>query len=84
MKSLMNSVYFKKFFAGVVKKAVGAVLKIAHAEGVPPDKYSEYVYAAQENKDLQNLLPKTKFTLLNPLEVQVIFNKVEKEVLLFL
>uniref|UniRef100_A0A8R1XTF5 DNA-directed RNA polymerase subunit n=3 Tax=Onchocerca TaxID=6281 RepID=A0A8R1XTF5_ONCVO len=64
---------------GVVKKAVGAVLKIAHAEVIPADNYSDYIYAAQENKELQNLLPKTKFTLLDPLQVQVLFSKIEKE-----
>lgn len=55
-------------------------MKIAHAEAIPADNYSEYVYAAQENKELQNLLPKTKFTLLDPLHVQVLFSKIEKEV----
>ncbi|MCP9257334.1 DNA-directed RNA polymerase III subunit RPC1 [Dirofilaria immitis] len=61
------------------KKAVGAVLKIAHAEVIPADNYSEYIYAVQENKELQSLLPKTKFTLLDPLQVQVLFSKIEKE-----
>lgn len=55
-------------------------MKIAHAEVIPADNYSEYLYAAQENKELQNLLPKTKFTLLDPLQVQVLFNKIDKEV----
>ncbi|KAL3989412.1 RNA polymerase Rpb1 domain 5 family protein [Acanthocheilonema viteae] len=64
---------------GIVKKAVGTVLKIAHAEAISADSYSEYVYAVQENKELQNLLPKTKFTLLDPLQVQVLFNKIDRE-----
>lgn len=49
-------------------------------EVISADNYTEYIYAAQENKELQNLLPKTKFTLLDPLQVQVLFSKVEKEV----
>ncbi|KHN86191.1 DNA-directed RNA polymerase III subunit RPC1 [Toxocara canis] len=43
---------------GVVKKAVGAVLKIAHMNPIPADKMSSFMCAAQENKELANLLPK--------------------------
>ncbi|VDN04831.1 unnamed protein product [Thelazia callipaeda] len=64
---------------GVVKKAVGAVLKIAHAEMISAEDYSKYFYAAEEDKELQHLLSKAKYTLLDPLQVQIIFSKVEKE-----
>ncbi|VDM41651.1 unnamed protein product [Toxocara canis] len=64
---------------GVVKKAVGAVLKIAHMNPIPADKMSSFMCAAQENKELANLLPKVKFSLLNPVEVQKIFSKVRLE-----
>uniref|UniRef100_A0A915ASZ0 DNA-directed RNA polymerase subunit n=2 Tax=Parascaris univalens TaxID=6257 RepID=A0A915ASZ0_PARUN len=64
---------------GMVKKAVGAVLKIAHMDPIPADKISKFVYAAQENKELNTLLPKVKFSLLNPLEVQKIFSKIRLE-----
>ncbi|MFH4974741.1 hypothetical protein AB6A40_001450 [Gnathostoma spinigerum] len=64
---------------GVVKKAVGAVLKIAHGDPVPADKISSYISACQDNKELQSLIPKTKFCLLNPQEVLNIFDKVKVE-----
>lgn len=64
---------------GVVKKAVGAVLKIAHAEQIPAEKYPEFANAAQGNRELQQLLTKSKFVLLNPLEVQNILSKVKLE-----
>lgn len=65
---------------GVVKKAVGAVLKIVHADPVPSDKLTEYAVAMEDEKELQTLLPKTKFCLLNPSEVYGLLSKVRLEV----
>jgi DNA-directed RNA polymerase III subunit RPC1 len=44
------------FQNGVVKKAVGAVLKIAHGDPVKTECLSDFE-AARENKELQNLIP---------------------------
>ncbi|WKY14160.1 hypothetical protein Q1695_000032 [Nippostrongylus brasiliensis] len=69
---------------GMVKKAMGAVLKIACSHGVTADKMREFATAAESNADLTNSLLKSKFTLLNPLRVQKLFNNISEEDIPFL
>ncbi|KAK6759531.1 hypothetical protein RB195_021237 [Necator americanus] len=64
---------------GLVKKAMGTVLKIAYAHSVSEDNAREYASAIEGNADLSNALFKSKFTLLNPLRVQKLFNNISQE-----
>ncbi|KAK5973725.1 DNA-directed RNA polymerase subunit [Trichostrongylus colubriformis] len=64
---------------GLVKKAMGTVLKIVYAHGVTEDKMREFATATEANSDLSATLFKSKFTLLNPLRVQKLFNNVPTE-----
>ncbi|CAI4229809.1 unnamed protein product [Auanema sp. JU1783] len=67
------------FKNGVVKKAVGGVLKIAHGYTMNQEKLSHFQTACETNAELEGLLPKTKFTLLNPLMVQKLFRSIREE-----
>uniref|UniRef100_A0AC35U8A1 DNA-directed RNA polymerase subunit n=1 Tax=Rhabditophanes sp. KR3021 TaxID=114890 RepID=A0AC35U8A1_9BILA len=58
---------------GVVKKAVGAVLKIVHADPADLTKTHEYAACISENSELAALLAGGKFTLLDPMQVMSIF-----------
>jgi hypothetical protein len=62
--------------SGVVKKAVGSVLKIVHAEPIT----NENEYTSKDNNELNNLLGNVKFTLLDPLRVLNLFNKIKSSV----
>ncbi|KAK0401335.1 hypothetical protein QR680_015722 [Steinernema hermaphroditum] len=65
---------------GIVKKAVGAVLKIAHGEPIPNEQMSgDYALALQKNKDLLSLVPSVKFSLIDPLRALKLFNNVDNE-----
>ncbi|KAH7729808.1 RNA polymerase Rpb1 [Aphelenchoides avenae] len=66
------------FLNGVVKKAVGAVLKIAHGEPIKDDYLQEFENA-RENKELQNLVPAVKFNLMDPMKVQNLFRRIKQE-----
>ncbi|GMT32898.1 hypothetical protein PFISCL1PPCAC_24195, partial [Pristionchus fissidentatus] len=63
---------------GVVKKAVGAVLKIVHSHSVPADQEKHYVAACEDNAELATALHKGKFTLLSPLAVHKILSNVDE------
>lgn len=71
--------FIKMRFTGVVKKAVGAVLKIAHGEPVQGDHLLEFENA-RENKELQNLVTAVKFNLMDPIKVQNLFRRIKQEV----
>ncbi|CAD5229444.1 unnamed protein product [Bursaphelenchus okinawaensis] len=62
------------FMNGTVKKAVGAVLKIVHAEPIGDEK--EFRMGTKESKELNSLVAMVKFTLVDPLRVYNIFKKV--------
>lgn len=61
---------------GVVKKAVGSVLKIVHAEPISSER-NEYT---SNNNDVNSLLPNVKFNLMDPLRVLNLFNKIKTSV----
>uniref|UniRef100_A0A183GQP4 DNA-directed RNA polymerase subunit n=1 Tax=Heligmosomoides polygyrus TaxID=6339 RepID=A0A183GQP4_HELPZ len=63
----------------LVKKAMGTVLKIVYAHGVSEDQMRDFTTAAEANVDLSSTILKSKFTLLNPLRVQKLFNNVAQE-----
>ena len=69
---------------GVVKKAVGALLKIVHFEPVDidkdPDAKAEYATAVANNKELAQLIHKCKQNLLTPLRVLEIFERIQPAV----
>uniref|UniRef100_A0A0K0FAM9 DNA-directed RNA polymerase subunit n=1 Tax=Strongyloides venezuelensis TaxID=75913 RepID=A0A0K0FAM9_STRVS len=65
------------FKNGVVKKAVGAVLKIAHGDPIDTSKGDEFAVCMSENKDLAATLPSIKFALLDPMQVHNILIKVK-------
>lgn len=58
---------------GVVKKAVGSVLKIVHAEPISDVRE----YSSKDSSDLNNLIGNVKFTLLDPLRVRDLFREVK-------
>ncbi|EYB98276.1 hypothetical protein Y032_0132g1690 [Ancylostoma ceylanicum] len=64
---------------GLVKKAMGTVLKIAYAHTMTEESAREYTSATGANADLSAALFKAKFTLLNPLRVQKLFNNIPQE-----
>ncbi|KAJ1365444.1 DNA-directed RNA polymerase [Parelaphostrongylus tenuis] len=64
---------------GLVKKAIGTVLKIVYANNISEDAMRDYSIAASANSDLSSTLIKSKFTLLNPLRVQKLFNNVSQD-----
>lgn len=66
------------FNLGMVKKAVGAPLKIVHAKGISDS--SKFELAFQDNKELQSLVAKGKLELLNPVRVMRIFENIRDEV----
>ncbi|KJH41173.1 RNA polymerase Rpb1, domain 2 [Dictyocaulus viviparus] len=63
----------------LVKKAVGAVLKIAYSHNINDDVMRDYSTASSANSDLTSALHKSKFTLLNPLRVQKLFNNISQD-----
>ncbi|CAI5448922.1 unnamed protein product [Caenorhabditis angaria] len=63
---------------GTVKKAVGAVMKIAFASPVPIDEIGKYATMCAANVEIGDLLKKMKFTLLNPLYVQKLFANIKE------
>ncbi|KAF8382261.1 rpc-1 [Pristionchus pacificus] len=63
---------------GVVKKAVGAVLKIVHSHSIPASQEKEYSAAIDDNAELGSLLSKGKFILLTPLAVHKILSNVDE------
>jgi hypothetical protein len=63
----------------VVKKAVGAVLKIVHAHTVSEGDLPDYAQQ-REHKETYGIVQKAKFVLLSPLDVHAIFSKVRMEV----
>uniref|UniRef100_A0A914UU46 DNA-directed RNA polymerase subunit n=1 Tax=Plectus sambesii TaxID=2011161 RepID=A0A914UU46_9BILA len=69
------------FKNGVVKKAVGAVLKIVHANpiGTNSTSIADFVSAIEFNKELDSLLGKIKHELFTPLDVLNMFNKIRDE-----
>ncbi|VDN54256.1 unnamed protein product [Dracunculus medinensis] len=68
---------------GVVKKATGAVLKIAHSDTITENRLPEFFAAVEENKELHSLLPRIKFDVLDAVHVEDIFSKIRMEVILF-
>ncbi|KAI1716490.1 RNA polymerase rpb1, domain 5 domain-containing protein [Ditylenchus destructor] len=64
------------FQNGVVKKAVGAVLKIVHGEPVKEDSLYEFDVVRREHKELNTLIPSSKFNLMDPLKVLNILRRV--------
>lgn len=79
----MSNIFVKSnlmLFLGVVKKAVGAVLKIAHAEPITQDNMTDFEYARNEHKELNSLIPSSKFNLLDPLKVLNIFRRINDAV----
>jgi DNA-directed RNA polymerase III subunit RPC1 len=61
------------FINGIVKKATGAILKIAHHEPLS----SETLAAVEDRNELQQLINASKFYLLDPLKVMNIFKKID-------
>lgn len=66
------------FLNGTVKKAVGAVLKIVHAEPVGEEK--DFNIGNKDAKELGSLVTAIKFNLMDPLRVLNLFKKIAKEV----
>ncbi|VDM52864.1 unnamed protein product [Angiostrongylus costaricensis] len=64
---------------GMVKKAVGALLKIVYASSISEDATRYYSTALNANSELASALLKSKFFLLNPLRVQKLFNSVSQD-----
>nr|CDJ80258.1 RNA polymerase Rpb1 and RNA polymerase domain containing protein [Haemonchus contortus] len=64
---------------GLVKKAVGTVLKIVYSHGVTDDNMQRFTTVTAANEDFSAVLVRSKFTLLNPLRVQKLFNNVSAE-----
>lgn len=67
-------------FNGVVKKAVGAVLKIVHAEPITQENMSNFEEAKTGHKELGSLIPSAKFNLLDPIKVLNIFRRIKEKV----
>uniref|UniRef100_A0A915D843 DNA-directed RNA polymerase subunit n=1 Tax=Ditylenchus dipsaci TaxID=166011 RepID=A0A915D843_9BILA len=66
------------FTNGVVKKAVGAFLKIAHGEPVQESNAHEFENARRDHKELNNQLnsASSKFNLLDPIKVVNILRRI--------
>ncbi|VDM69477.1 unnamed protein product, partial [Strongylus vulgaris] len=64
---------------GTVRKAPGAILKITYAFNINEENAQDYATAIKANSELSKLLSKTKYTLLNPLKVQKLFNNIAEE-----
>uniref|UniRef100_A0A914IDK2 DNA-directed RNA polymerase subunit n=1 Tax=Globodera rostochiensis TaxID=31243 RepID=A0A914IDK2_GLORO len=77
---------------GVVKKAVGAILKIAHAEPIGPETVTDFVNAQQRGsgaegerqREVGQLMGSAKYNLLDPLKVLDIFRKIDAKDIPFL
>lgn len=79
-----------------MKKAVGAILKIVHAEPLAPDTVAEFTAAAalqrasgggaesDRQRELGQLMSGSKFNLLDPLKVMDVFRRIEATVSDFL
>jgi DNA-directed RNA polymerase III subunit RPC1 len=65
-------------FLGVVKKAVGSVLKIVHA--YKEDDTVSYSTAIDENKELGTAIGKADVELLTPTDVYALLENVQKAV----
>ncbi|CCD66619.1 DNA-directed RNA polymerase subunit [Caenorhabditis elegans] len=63
---------------GTVKKAVGAVLKIAFASPVSVDELGKFATMFSSNQEVGDHVRKMKFTLLNPLFVQKLFSNIKE------
>ncbi len=63
----------------MVKKAVGTALKIVHAHSFESE-LMEFASVTEGNKDLENLIEKSKQELLDPVKVDDIFDRVRTEV----
>ncbi|CAD5234319.1 unnamed protein product [Bursaphelenchus xylophilus] len=70
------------FQNGTVKKAVGAVLKVVHAEPVGDEK--EFCMGNKDTKELNSLVSMVKFNLVDPLRVYNLFKKIQKSDIPFL
>ncbi|CAD6193580.1 unnamed protein product [Caenorhabditis auriculariae] len=64
---------------GTVKKAVGAVMKIAFQSTVPPSDMGLYSTMCSANAEISMFIGKMKFTLLNPLFVQKLFCNIKEK-----
>ncbi|VDO41469.1 unnamed protein product [Haemonchus placei] len=64
---------------GILRKATGAVLKIAYSCGISECKMSEYSAVVGANPAISEVLSRSKFTLLNPLRVQKLFDIIANE-----
>ncbi|RCN46647.1 RNA polymerase Rpb1, domain 5 [Ancylostoma caninum] len=64
---------------GLVKKVSGTAMKIAYSHAITEESSLEYSTATAANSDLSTVLFKAKFTLLNPLRVQKLFNNIPEE-----
>lgn len=63
-----------------MKKTVGAVLKIVHAEPITQENMSDYEDAKAGHKELSSLIPSAKFNLLDPIKVLNIFRRIKEKV----
>lgn len=78
---ILISVILKIFlYSGTVKKAVGAVLKIAFASPVSVDELGKFATMFSSNQEVGDHVRKMKFTLLNPLFVQKLFSNIKEGV----
>lgn len=66
---------------GVVKKGVGAILKIVHGDPIKSDSMNDFENARKDHRELNILIPLSKFDLLDPLKVYNIFNQINKMVI---
>lgn len=67
---------------GVVKKAVGASLKIVHADPIRDENINDFDTARKDLKELNTLISSAKFDLLDPLKVYNIFKRINKMVII--
>lgn len=64
----------------MVKKAVGAVFKIVHAEPIKAEEVVNFAASQKDEREVQNLLTNTKFALMDPLRVFKLFMNISKAV----
>ncbi|KAL3091836.1 hypothetical protein niasHS_004661 [Heterodera schachtii] len=83
------------FLNGVVKKAVGAILKIAHVEPIDAERVADFVNAQQRGgilggteserqREVGQLMGTSKYNLLDPLKVLDIFRRIDAKDIPFL
>ena len=69
------------YFTGVVKKAVGAILKIAHGEPLAIEAaIGPEANGSSGDGEQQQPLTTSKFNLLDPLKVSEIFQQIDLKV----